>query len=266
MRHYCPIQTLLNHLKFTPTLAILNWEWSLVKITSRLPSTQGNFNWLKGNIQQWTRVVMYCQNSQRVKKHPSGATNSGLYWPQKSSYKNFNTEHVMRWRLLIEEFGPPIEYIKGPKNIVANALSRPDLVSSSSDPQDMADCYGLNKDDLPSNAFPLTYQLINHEQYKEKTLVMTTEDVKHYMLKEFHGGGRPHDCYVIKIGSGIPKDCKNESCSGGNHLNQRNHLSTLLLEKHERSNYTRCVYMQCMSKIKETAQKVWITPRKGSWN
>ena len=38
-------------------------------------------------------------------------------------------EHIMRWRLLIEEFGPTIEYIKGPTNIVANALSRLDLVS-----------------------------------------------------------------------------------------------------------------------------------------
>ena len=46
------------------------------------------------------------------------------------TYKNFNMEHVMRWWLLIEEFGPTIECIKGPKNIVANTLSRLDLVSS----------------------------------------------------------------------------------------------------------------------------------------
>ena len=30
----------------------------------------------------------------------------------------------MRWRLLLEEFGPKIVYIKGPKNVVADALSR----------------------------------------------------------------------------------------------------------------------------------------------
>ena len=51
------------------------------------------------------------------------------------TYKNFNTEHIMRWWLLIEEFGPTIKYIKGPKNIVANALSRFNLVSSPSDLQ-----------------------------------------------------------------------------------------------------------------------------------
>ena len=37
--------------------------------------------------------------------------------------KNFNTERVMRWRLILKEYGPEIKYIKGPKNIVANALS-----------------------------------------------------------------------------------------------------------------------------------------------
>ena len=74
------------------------------------------------------------------------------------TYKNFNTEHVMQWCLLIEEFGPIIEYIKGPKNFVANVLSRLDLISLPSNDQDMADCYGLDKDDLPSNTFPITYQ------------------------------------------------------------------------------------------------------------
>ena len=77
----------------------------------------------------------------------------------------------MRWQLLIEEFGPTIEYIKGPKNIIANVLSRLDLVSLPSDLQDMADCYGLDKDDLPSDAFLITYQLINHEQNNDKTLL-----------------------------------------------------------------------------------------------
>jgi RNase H-like domain found in reverse transcriptase len=39
-------------------------------------------------------------------------------------YKTFNTEHVMRWRLIIQEFGPKFTYIKGASNIVADALSR----------------------------------------------------------------------------------------------------------------------------------------------
>ena len=92
------------------------------------------------------------------------------------TYKNFNTECIMQWWLLIEEFGPIIKYIKGPKNIVADALSRLDLISSPSDLQDMVDCYRLDKDDLPSDTFPITYQLINHKQNNDKTLLVTIKN------------------------------------------------------------------------------------------
>ena len=39
-------------------------------------------------------------------------------------HKTFNTERVMRWRLIIEECGPKLTHIKGENNIVADALSR----------------------------------------------------------------------------------------------------------------------------------------------
>jgi hypothetical protein len=39
-------------------------------------------------------------------------------------YKNFNTERVMRWRLIIKEFGPTFEYTPVAKNVVANTISR----------------------------------------------------------------------------------------------------------------------------------------------
>ena len=40
------------------------------------------------------------------------------------TYKFFNAEGVMRWCLILEEFGPELKYIKGENNIVADALSR----------------------------------------------------------------------------------------------------------------------------------------------
>ena len=39
------------------------------------------------------------------------------------TYKIFNTERVMRWRLILEEFGPELKYIKGENKVVADALS-----------------------------------------------------------------------------------------------------------------------------------------------
>ena len=37
--------------------------------------------------------------------------------------QNFNTYIVLRWRLILDKFGPYIKSIKGDKNIVADALS-----------------------------------------------------------------------------------------------------------------------------------------------
>ena len=38
--------------------------------------------------------------------------------------KILNTDIVLRWRLILEQYGPYIEYIKGENNIVAYGLSR----------------------------------------------------------------------------------------------------------------------------------------------
>jgi hypothetical protein len=39
------------------------------------------------------------------------------------TYKNFNSDRVVRWRLYIEECSPDLQYIKGTHNEVADALS-----------------------------------------------------------------------------------------------------------------------------------------------
>ena len=41
--------------------------------------------------------------------------------------KRFNTDRVIRRRLIIEEYGPDIEYIQSEKNIVTDTLSRLNL-------------------------------------------------------------------------------------------------------------------------------------------
>jgi hypothetical protein len=65
----------------------------------------------------------------------------------------------MQWHLIIEEFGPTMEYIKGSKNIVADTLSCLEMASDM-ESLDMADCYGLDSDDLPDDAFSVSYTLL----------------------------------------------------------------------------------------------------------
>ena len=43
----------------------------------------------------------------------------------------YTSERVLRWRLLMKEFGPEIEYIKGKHNSVADAISRLDYSGES---------------------------------------------------------------------------------------------------------------------------------------
>jgi hypothetical protein len=80
-----------------------------------------------------------------------------------------------------------MEYIKHPKNIVANTLSHLEMTSDMQS-LDIADCYGLNSDDLPDDAFPISYTLIDREQKKDKTLLKRAQ-TRSYSLKKFHGGG-----------------------------------------------------------------------------
>jgi hypothetical protein len=89
----------------------------------------------------------------------------------------------------MEEFGPTMEYIKGPKNIVTNTLSHLKMTSNT-ESLDTADCYGLDSDDLPDDAFPILYTLLDCKQKKDKTLLKQAQTTtRAYSLKNFHGGG-----------------------------------------------------------------------------
>ncbi len=113
------------------------------------------------------------------------------------TYVNFNTERVMRWRLIIEEYSPELLYVKGETNIVADALSRLDLAPSDTSPSDMhdmqylADNFSLEDDDLPDDAYPLQYKLIaSHQNLQKDLFVKLYKQQDGFHLKSFCGGGK----------------------------------------------------------------------------
>ena len=123
------------------------------------------------------------------------------------TYKQFNTNRVMRWRLLLEEFGPELVYIKGSKNIVADALSRLPLTEDSVQELktfEEVTLYNaeITKQDEFEN-YPLKYKTILKHQKEDKELLANAEKnaTNNYHLKTFHGGGKSYSllCYSGKI-------------------------------------------------------------------
>ena len=83
--------------------------------------------------------------------------------------KNFNTERVMRWRLLIEEFGPKLTCVKGVSNVEADALSRMRLTEEEFSPKAFAFCAEVEAGDFPTDC-PLSYKEVEHLQGKDNKL------------------------------------------------------------------------------------------------
>jgi RNase H-like domain found in reverse transcriptase len=100
-------------------------------------------------------------------------------------YKTFNTERVMRWRLIIEEFGPKLTYIKGASNIVADALSRMRLTKTDFGPEVFAT--DADAGDFPAN-FPLSYKQLAYAQGKDRKIqasLKTKAGKEKFVMKTF---------------------------------------------------------------------------------
>ena len=83
------------------------------------------------------------------------------------THKTFNTERVMRWRLILEEFDPELKYIKGENNFVSNALSRLEK-SPNQEILNISELYGYDDKDLPDSADPICY----HKLPKHRKLML----------------------------------------------------------------------------------------------
>ena len=114
----------------------------------------------------------------------------------------FNTQRVIRWRMVIEDFGPEFIYVPGPTNIVADAMSRlptnnqpkSDQINGSKNTKnrllELADLFAAEP--LPDDAYPLHFKLIQKEQVRDTSLVNYAEKNPAYSINVFHGGGNSH--------------------------------------------------------------------------
>jgi hypothetical protein len=138
---------------------------------------------------------------------------------------DFNTQRVIRWRMVIEDFAPEIVYIPGAKNIVPDAMSRLAksdtielntfnlieehdkfafanyLASTKIDKQtncNLSEKHSIVElselfvvDELLYDIYPLNFKLIEKEQVHHDTkLIDFASNHSEYTLEAFHGGGK----------------------------------------------------------------------------
>ena len=123
------------------------------------------------------------------------------------TYKNLNSDRVMRWRLYIEEYSPELRYIPGENNVVADALSRlpftATILNNSMDEfYQIMSCYDTST--AAYDAHPVSYAQISVAQ---RALNKENHPNKNqYQLVDFLGGGKNQAlvCYNNKIV--IPKE------------------------------------------------------------
>src|SRR5687767_15181253 len=121
----------------------------------------------------------------------------------------FNSDRVMRWRLYIEEYSPDLQYIKGEKNVVADALSRLDMESDPNPKEALiteemqSNWYCYAKEEQNYDSHPLSFQQLERAQQADKQLMKNLKmDNSPYQYHSFHGGGgktRQLICYNRKI-------------------------------------------------------------------
>jgi len=82
-------------------------------------------------------------------------------------HKHVNTQRVMQWQLLSEEFNPELTHVKGTNNIVADALSRPDMAEGEFSAEAFANELANEEEEFPTGC-PLSHGETAFRQKKDR--------------------------------------------------------------------------------------------------
>jgi hypothetical protein len=107
-------------------------------------------------------------------------------------------DRVLRWLLLLEEYGVTFEYFPGKKNVVADALSRLNIDSLKIQEEEVLPLLsGSENNSISDIKFPMHTALIFKEQAKVKGLREKVLAQPHYSIQQIEG----YDilCYKEKI-------------------------------------------------------------------
>jgi transposase InsO family protein len=104
------------------------------------------------------------------------------------------SQRIMRWRLLMEEFGIDLIYIKGEHNVAADALSRLPRRDVDNSELENSVIEFIENYEICEDEFPLDYQLISRAQARDKEIQHMLNTAipgqPSFKLSPFVGGGK----------------------------------------------------------------------------
>ena len=122
---------------------------------------------------------------------------------------------MLRWRLVLKEYGPELQYIQGPSNhVVADALLRLPMLVSETTPGNLADTQVLDTTKVSQELnlcaqflqlslaeekleqYPLSYAIVKHYQDADINVQRLLKDNENYLLRTFLHSNKTYSLVV----------------------------------------------------------------------